>query len=464
MIEPADSGSPQDSPSTSLGRTRELALSAAWHGGLSRSLVTVGGTPLTVVFRGNWSHGFGPDFADAMIRFGEHDLRTGGVEIHRRASDWMQHGHHLDPRYNDVILHVVSRLDTAEVRRLDGAIVPAVVLDIPDEVLFAIDQELPDIWDRLGGSVCADHLALREPARILSALNRLGDLRFSGRVTRFEGDLTVDTLESVLWRGVFDGFGFTENREPMRRLCAAMEETGALSRIGLAQPAVRWQVAAGFLFGLGGYLPFSPADATLARIEPVAQVGVEAAWSVHGAALAPWVMPATSWTRGRSRPANHPASRLAALANLLATSGGDLVPVILDRLRSGARVDDALRDLSRSDVHAGIGSPRAIAITASVILPLMMGYAHHSGDHALEDAVSHAWSRLPKSEWSRPARRALAQAAGDVPVGPIGERANQGLLYLDRNLCTPRRCYECPIAAEVIRDRQRHSVEPEGVD
>ena len=141
MIEPAVSGSPQDSPSNSLGRTRELALSAAWHGGLSRSLVTVDGTPLTVVFRGNWSHGFGPDFADAMIRFGEHDLRTGGVEIHHRASDWMRHGHHLDPRYNDVILHVVSRLDTAEVRRLDGAIVPAVVLDIPDEVLFAIDQE-----------------------------------------------------------------------------------------------------------------------------------------------------------------------------------------------------------------------------------------------------------------------------------------------------------------------------------
>jgi hypothetical protein len=52
----------------------------------------------------------------------------------------------------------------------------------------------------------------------------------------------------------------------------------------------------------------------------------------------------------------------------------------------------------------------------------------------------------------------LDQAIGDAPIGPLGERAIQGLIHLDRTLCTPRRCFECPIAAEVIRDRQRQRV------
>lgn len=455
MIEPAVTATLPDKSSTSLGRTRELALSAAWHGGLARTLTAIDGTPLTVVFRGNWSHGFGPDFADAMIRFGDHDLRTGGVEIHRYASDWVRHGHHLDPRYNEVILHVVSRLDTAEVRRLDGAIVPVVVLDIPDEVLFAIDQDLPEIWDRLGGDVCADDLARREPTRLRSALVQLGDRRFTERVSRYEGELTVDSLDAVLWRGVFDGFGYSRNRDAMRLLCAAMEETGGFARIGLAPGDSRRHVAAGFLFGLGGYLPFSPADADFAGIDPDHLEAIECVWREIGGPYVAWVLPATSWTRGRTRPANHPATRLAALANLLAATGGDLVPVMLDRLHGDGRVEEPLRALTASHAQAGLGMPRAIAIAASVILPVMMGYAHHTGDTSLEDAVSLAWSRLPKSEWSRPARRALAQVVGDVPFGAIGERAIQGLLYLDRELCTPRRCYECPIAAEVVRDRQR---------
>lgn len=166
-------------------------------------------------------------------------------------------------------------------------------------------------------------------------------------------------------------------------------------------------------------------------------------------------MPATAWTRARTRPANHPAARLARLATLLANTGGNPVPALLDCVRSGADVAIMLRALTRDGNEGGIGEARAVALAASVVLPVLMAHAHHRDDSELEDAIAQAWATLPRSEWSRPARRALAQVAGDVPLGRLGERANQGLLHLDRTLCTPRRCYECPIAAEVIRDSQR---------
>src|SRR5215211_6634175 len=54
--------------------------------------------------RGTWTHGFGPDFRDAMIVIDGRDLVAGSIELHLRSGGWRAHGHHLDPRYNEVVL------------------------------------------------------------------------------------------------------------------------------------------------------------------------------------------------------------------------------------------------------------------------------------------------------------------------------------------------------------------------
>lgn len=55
----------------------------------------------------------GADFVNARIKINEKIYR-GDVEIHVKASDWKTHKHHLDDRYNTVILHVVFRDDTKD--------------------------------------------------------------------------------------------------------------------------------------------------------------------------------------------------------------------------------------------------------------------------------------------------------------------------------------------------------------
>jgi len=427
-------------------------MSAAWHGGLTRSMETTGGQRLDLVFGGNWSHGFGPDFGDAMIDLGTRGIVTGDIEIHLAASDWYRHGHHLDPRYNNVIVHVVARADVPDVRREDGVTVPTVVLDIPDAALFAIDQELPEIWSTLGHSVCAEEVARQEPARLRAAILSLGDQRFSARVARFEGELTVDPLSTVLLRSLFDAFGYSQNREPMQALFALSVESGFVPR--LQADAGRWSIPAvtGMLLGAAGFLPLSPAEAHTAGIDAGEVGSIERAWLEHGPGNA---LPATAWTRSRTRPANHPAVRLVQLARLLFATRGDPSLHLLRSVREGGDVAAELRTLTGDASRPGLGTGRAIAVAASVVLPVTMAHGHHLGDAELEDATSHAWAALPRSEWSRPARRALEQAVGEAPLGKLGERAIQGLLHLDRSLCTPRRCFECPVAAEVIRDRQR---------
>ena len=437
---------------------RELALAAAWHGGMLNDLQTADGRMWRVVHRGNWSHGFGPDFTGAILEVDGRELVCGDVEIHLAASDWTHHRHHLDPAYNQVVLHVVTKPDLSETRLENGRTVPLGVVSLPDDVLFAIDRALPGIWPELGASVCAGHVAAAEPQRIRAALHWLGDQRFQQRVTRFGGELEVDSLTNVMLRGIFDAMGYARNRVPIGQLFNALQQTGTLDW-WQADPG-RWREddALGLILGTAGFLPLSPLEANLAGIQPEQVPFIEASWRDRCSHLANCSLPATSWDRARSRPANHPVTRLASLARLLQATGGDPTPILIAALRQNDNCRDLLRNVSSSTV-TGMGRPRATALVATVVLPLCMAWAQRQEDVELEDNITRLWVDLPRSEWSRPALRAKSQVAGDVPFGPLGERAVQGLLHLDRDLCSPRRCFECPVAAEVIaaarRDRLR---------
>lgn len=434
-------------------RPRELAMSAAWHGGLARTVETTDGARINVVFHGHWSHGFGPDFSDAMLDFGSAGLQTGAVEIHTRSSDWSAHGHHRDQRYNTVILHVVSRVDSTETRREDGKIVPTAVLNVPDATLFAIDQRLPDIWGDLGGTVCAGDLAARDPDKIRHAILRLGDIRLNDRVQRYEGDLSHTPASDVLLQALLDAFGYAENRSPMRDLAGMLIRLEIRDRLSAMNPASRFEHALAALLGFSGFLPLAPGDAHVSGVGLDQLSRIEAIWSAMAGTIGEPTLAPTRWTMARTRPANHPVARLVTAATLLANTGADPFAMLLEAIRSGADVPQTLRSMCTRDDLPTIGHGRAIAIAGSVIVPIALAHARHTGDADLEDAASRTWAQLSVSEWSRPAKRALGQAVGAVPLRNLGERGIQGLLHLDRQLCTPRRCYECPIAAEVVRDR-----------
>ena len=74
------------------------------------TLYTQRGQELEVIDPGLHNHHAGPDFFGAKVRIGGL-LWAGSVEIHERASDWMRHGHHTDPAYDNVVLHVASEID-----------------------------------------------------------------------------------------------------------------------------------------------------------------------------------------------------------------------------------------------------------------------------------------------------------------------------------------------------------------
>jgi len=111
-------------------------------------LPLIGGGHCQLLFAGNPGGPAGPDVRDAVLRplpaappitaIGQTcaaslDEQVGSVEFHIRASDWFAHRHDSDPRYNNVILHVVVLCDhDLPTMRQNGMLVPICSLhDLP---------------------------------------------------------------------------------------------------------------------------------------------------------------------------------------------------------------------------------------------------------------------------------------------------------------------------------------------
>jgi Protein of unknown function (DUF2851) len=429
-------------------RVAEITLSAAWHAGaVPARLETIDGVSLEIIHRGTWSHGLGPDFHDALILFDGRELRAGSVEIHLRTRGWRDHGHHLDPAYDTVTLHLVGQHDGTETRRLNGGVVPVAVIGPVDR--FAIPEFAAWDWHTVGGATCASRLATISPESAREILRSLGDVRLAGRSARLEGRLSVEPPGQVLWSELLDGLGFAVNRGPMRELARNVSLSSIEALLHTMPSDSREAVARGALLGAAGFLPLSPSEAHLGRLTNRDVTELESHWLEHGG---PWheeMIPATSWNRSRVRPLNHPVARLLAAACLLtsASSRGGTLPAILGVVLEPADPIQRLRALTGNDTHPGIGSDRAIDMLASGIIPLALALAAHSGDLDLADAASRQWERLPAPSPNAVTSRAVHQVAGPAPVGKIGARGAQGLIHLDTVLCQPRRCFECPIAA-----------------
>jgi hypothetical protein len=264
--------------------------------------------------------------------------------------------------------------------------------------------------------------------------------------------LTDLTPGEALYQVLCDGLGYRANRVPM----GAMSQTISLRVIEAllaSRPTPeRRVVALGVLLGAAGFLPLSPVDAHAAQQGPDETASIEAAWQRHGAAWHDQVLSPTAWTRARVRPANHPAGRLAALASILvkALDGGGLVATLLANLSADQGPVQALRDLATANDQPLLGADRASAIIANGLIPFALALAEWSSDTALLDAAASAWERLPASGANEVIRRASRQVAGRSPLRQLGARGQQGLIHLDTTLCAPRRCYECPIAHQVL--------------
>ncbi|HEX8597442.1 MAG TPA: DUF2851 family protein [Chloroflexia bacterium] len=463
----------------------EAVLAAIWNeqAPLRGPMWDCEGNPVAVVYRGRWTAGSGPDFEGAMLAMGESGtLASGSVEMHLRCGDWWAHGHHADPRYNSVALHVVLwPLGARPVTRQDGETVPTLVLadyiTLPTPDLLASVTPLISNLGALSEEPCWQRTQDWPLEKLLARIDEAGDTRLLNKAAQMEAGLSELGQEEVFYRGIMDALGYSANRAPMRKLAEALPVSQLLTLPLSHDEAERATLLEALLLGAAGFLPSqNPATEPLDWLASQYAEEVERLWSTYAPLLdVPLERPLTEdWATDRVRPANSPPRRLSAAARLLArllwTQGGMLRPFAdaAISLKPSALAKHWTNLLAvPADgywaTHDGfghvlpapgskegvalVGSSRAADIVVNVAMPLLLAVADRERDSALREKVLAAYATFPKLSDNEITRAMAEEALGPRAGKSInGARRQQGLLHLYRLYCQARRCYECPIS------------------
>ncbi len=347
------------------------------------SLITADGRALRVVFRGQPGRGPGPDFRGAIISAPE-GLLQGDVELHVRTSDFRRHGHHLDPAYADIALHVVFFHDEdGETELPGGRMAPVVTLGGPR---LAAWLERAPRW----GEPCRDSLGRLGADEVGRTLERLGAMRFRQKAAVFRKRLAGgEEIEQALWSGLLEALAFGGEREAFRQLA-----------LDAPWDRVRSEAASGAGEMLqGAFMPV----AVRRGIRP----GNSASRRLAGAAI----------LAERFAEPGLAASLIGPLAEP-ETAAADIVSVLV--------------------VPHLVGRARAIEIAANAVLPLAAALCGDEGAWRVEGV----FAQLPL-----PARygsvRHLHEAASGLG---LDARRQQGMLYLQNQYCTRGGCGRCPLS------------------
>ena len=153
------------------------------------NLLTIDSKHVEILSPGVLNRDGGPDFREALVRIDGISYR-GDIETHQYTSEWIAHAHHLDPKYNGVILHVVLHDDTAIGQHTKSKrSLPVLALEQYLNSSYHSTWEamiMSERSERLDAIKCYDRNDDVEPTLISQWLSKLALERMELKVRRFE--------------------------------------------------------------------------------------------------------------------------------------------------------------------------------------------------------------------------------------------------------------------------------------
>ncbi len=410
------------------------------------------GQALQIIYRGRRNLSAGPDFLGAIVADERGRLLKGDVELHVRSSAFVAHGHHLDPRYDNLILHVVFHDDAGAPTLLRCGRRVAVVALAPWVARRAEELRLwlaqPSAWSE----PCRSAVVREGWPEVRALLERLGQMRFRQKQARFAVALRREGANQALYEGLLRALGYSKNQEAFSRLARAVpyeELRRILDHEG--------QMAAeALLLGMAGLLP-SQRRLRAAGLPYVLRL--EELWARQR--LEP--LSPELWQLSGLRPNNLPARRLAGFVRLLsrwpslvsglsALEEADRAPV--SRLLAAWQVPAEGFWRSHHDLAGGsvspagalIGRARALEMLINVVLPFAAAWGETRSLDGLSRQARAVFLRLP-SAGSYGGTRFLESTFRPLPGsdrGCGGACLQQGRLYLYQQYCAAGECAICP--------------------
>ncbi len=411
-------------------------------------MTTTDGQTVEVIDPGLHNHNAGPDFFNAKVKI-DGMMWIGNVEIHERSSDWYRHGHNTDPRYDNVVLHIVSTADSG-VQTAAGHFIPQVLLQVPADVRENYEELLrTDSYPP-----CYKIIPQLQPLTIHAWMASLQTERLEQKTVAIEerAAKSNDSWEDAYFQTLARNYGFGINGDAFEEWVRHIP----LSAVGKHRDDL-FQIEAIFL-GQAGLLEL---DAIPSQYQQQAiQEGYftklrnEYTYLAHKFSLQP--MDRQLWRFLRLRPQNFPHIRISQLANLYYNRKASLSALVecTDMI--------ALAELMNTQVtpywqtHYTFGaesrqntkslSPSSInLLIINTCIPLLFAYGRHSGREELCDRAFDFLEQL-KAEENHIIR--MWKECG-LDVRTAGD--SQALIQLKRQYCDRRDCLRCRIGYEYLR-------------
>ena len=422
---------------------QEQLLQFIWHKQLfdTSKLVSTEGRPITVLHPGMPNQGQGPDFLQARIKSEPH-LWAGHVEIHILSSAWFVHQHHIDPHYNNVILHVVWEEDVPALTMQQVRITCLELSPIVDRELLVRYETL---MNNTSWIPCAGSLHLIPSLIKTSWLERLMTERLQYKTKRIDQIFRrcQCDYEQTFFVLLARQMGAPSNSDPM-------EELGYKVPLSLLRKhSDRIDQIEAILFGVAGML-----SKTIAMDYPD-RLCKEFNFLRKKYGLS--VIPSLQWRFMRMRPAHFPTVRIAQLSKLI--SGTMHFVTLLTEVKDAYKWLDLLQvkphDAFWDDHYhfksvappsiKKLGKGSALAIIINVVAPFMFYYGRKQGVEDLQDRAVQILLSLPREHNS------ILQnwSAHSLPPQNAGE--SQALLELKARYCDERRCLQCAFGMHLMK-------------
>ncbi|MEM6883573.1 MAG: DUF2851 family protein [Verrucomicrobiota bacterium] len=423
----------------------EAFVQRLWFEGLARNpLKATDGRKFELIQPGFWNHSAGPDFNHAAVVTENQETLTGPVEIHLTPDAFQSHGHHKDPAYNDLLLHVVwtRGMTGTPPTNASGSSVPVIELSsqlsaplTEAKACFAALPSELEVGARIGR--CQQALSQLPDPETLRLVEEAGWYRFHQRVARWRLKQKSSPTEKLLWQGLCEVFGYSKNREVMTFLSRRLPITQLQRASDTEREAL--------LFGVGGWMN-EPASPHLSK-------HVRTLWDVWWKHRHEYSeLEKRSWTLSGTRPNNRPERRLAALAGL---SSRTRFALLVEALESadGAAAKDLLLSASHPEWNHRftltgkrseksqrlIGADRADAFLFNVFWPIAYDIVPEKVEIALKAATTSADSLA--------SRRTKVRLFKTTFVKSLAGRmlATEGLLQIYQDFCLQDRsaCGQC---------------------
>jgi hypothetical protein len=400
------------------------------------------GNKITVIHPGEYNRDSGPDFFNARISIGG-TLWAGNVEIHTRSSHFDNHGHHFDPVFNNVILHVVAEND----RRVFNSKGEEL---LTTEIVF--DPSLYEKYLSLVNNpyiiACQDEIKFLDRIFVRLWLNSLIIERIQNKselILKIFSE-TGNDWEETFYRLLSRYFGFRVNTEPFEMLASALP-----FRIIRRHADNRFQIEA-LLFGTAGMLEEELFKETLSDeyyrnlIKEYRILSAKYSLQpIHG-----WL-----WKFSRLRPANFPTVRISQLSAMLSSAGGlfsrvleatDIIMLkkVFEVTASDYWDNHYVFGKKSSTISKSTGSHATDILLINAVIPVIFVYGQSRDRHDIcERALAlleniRSEENLIMSEWKT--------------AGIKAESAffSQALIQLRNDYCKKRRCLDCRIGSKLI--------------